>query len=138
MGFAQHPGSRQASFLGEHDLAALSTACLVVGLAALHCRHRLSRLPLVAGIVGCLGIVLGAALASLLGLYLAAAALIVIAAFAASLRLRPVVDHRARRARATGATYALRAGELGFLQQWFAPGRERASPASTRRAGASG
>ena len=44
VGFAQNPGSRQASFLGEHDLAALSTACLVVGLAALHCRHRLSPL----------------------------------------------------------------------------------------------
>ena len=32
----------------------------------------------------------------------------------------------------TGATYALRAGELGFLQQWFAPGRRRAARAVRR------
>ena len=38
-------GSRQAAFLGEHDLAALSTACLVVWLAALHAGYRLIRLP---------------------------------------------------------------------------------------------
>ena len=63
---------RRRAFLGEHDLAALSTVALVVGLAALYARHRLGRLPLVAGIVGALGIMLGAALASLLGLYLAA------------------------------------------------------------------
>ena len=127
VGFAQHPGRRQASFLGEHDLAALSTACLVVGLAALHCRHRLGRLPLAAGIVGCLGIVLGAALASLLGLYLAAAALIAIAAFRRSLRLRACVITVLVAVTLTGATYSLRAGELGFLQQWFAPA-ENAQP----------
>ena len=127
VGFAQHPGNRQASFLGEHDLAALSTASVVVGLAALHCRHRLGRLPLVAGAVGCLGIVLGAALASLLGLYLAAAALVAIAAIRRSLRLRAVVITVLVAITLTGATYSLRAGELGFLQQWFAPA-ENAQP----------
>jgi hypothetical protein len=127
VGFAQHPGDRQASFLGEHDLAALSTASLVVGLAALHCRHRLSRLPLAAGIVGCVGIVLGAALASLLGLYLAGAALIGIAALRRSLRLRSVVITVLVALALTGATYSLRSSELGFLQQWFAPA-ENAKP----------
>jgi hypothetical protein len=127
VGFAQHPGDRQASFLGEHDLAALSTASLVVGLAALHTRHRLSGLPLVAGIVGCLGIVLGAALASLLGLYLAGAALIGIAALRRSLRLRSVVITVLVALALTGATYSLRSSELGFLQQWFAPA-ENAKP----------
>lgn len=127
VGFAHNPGSRQASFLGEHDLAALSTATLVVGLAALHCRHRLSRLPLAAGIVGCLGIVLGAALASLLGLYLAAAALIAIAALRRSLRLRSVVITVLVAVVLTGATYTLRSSDLGFLQQWFAPA-ENAQP----------
>ena len=125
VGFAQNPGSRQASFLGEHDLAALSTACLIVALAALHCRHRLIPLPLVAGVVGCAGIMLGAALASLLSLYLAIAALIVIAAFA---RLAaPSLGRRSRCVVAvvlTGATYSLRAGDLGFLQQWFAPAED--------------
>ena len=56
VGWVQDPGSRQASFLGEHDFAALSTACFVVGLASLHTRPGSKRLPLVAGIVGALGI----------------------------------------------------------------------------------
>ena len=121
VGFAQHPGNRQASFLGEHDLAALSTAVLVVGLAALHSRHRLAPLPLVAGIVGSLGIILGAALASLLGLYLAAAAMILIAALRGSLRVRSVVITVLVAALLTGATATLRSGQFGFLQQWFDP-----------------
>jgi hypothetical protein len=124
VGFARDPGSRQASFVGEHDLAALSTACLVVGLAALHSRHRLSRLPLVAGIVGCVGIMLGAALASLLGFYLAAAALITIAAIRRSLRLRSVVITLLVAITLTGGTYSLRSGELGFIQQWFTPAED--------------
>lgn len=127
VGFARQPGSRQASFLGEHDLAALSTASLVIGLAALHCRHRLSHLPLFAAIVGCIGITLGAALASLLGLYLAAAALIAIAALRRSLRLRSVVVTAVVALTLTGTVYSLRSGELGFLQQWFAPA-ENAKP----------
>ena len=118
-GFAYEPSRRQASFLGEHDLAALSTVCLIVGLAALHCRHSLSRLPLVAGIVGCIGIVLGAALAGLLGLYLAGTALIIIAAARGSLRLRSVVITIAIAVALTSATYSIRTTELGFLQQWF-------------------
>ena len=124
VGFAQHPGRRQASFLGEHDLAALSTACLIVALAALHCRHRLSHLPFVAGVVGSAGIILGAALASLLSLYLAIAALIAIAALRRSLRLRSVVITLVIAAALTGGTYSLRAGDLGFLQQWFAPAED--------------
>jgi hypothetical protein len=127
VGFAQHPGDRQASFLGEHDLAALSTVSLVVGLAALHCRHRLSRLPLAAGIVGSLGIVLGAALASLLGLYLAGAALIALAALRRSLRLRSVIITVLVAVVLTGATYTLRSSDLGFLREWFAPA-ENAKP----------
>jgi hypothetical protein len=121
VGWVQSPGSRQAAFLGEHDLAALSTASLVVGLASLHSRHRLGRLPLVAGIVGALGITLGAALAGLLGLYLAAAALIAIAAARGALRLRAVLATLLVALTVTAGTYALRGSELGFLQQWFAP-----------------
>jgi hypothetical protein len=121
VGFLERPGSRQASFVGEHDLAALATACLVLGLAALHVRHRLGRLPLAAGIVGCLGIVLGAALASLLGLYLASAAMILIAALRGALRLRAVAATLAVAVALTGAVYTIRANELGFLKEWFAP-----------------
>lgn len=124
VGFAQHPGRRQASFLGEHDLAAISTACLVIWLAALYVGGRRDRLPLVAGVVGALGIVLGAALASLLGLYLAAAALVIVAWRRGVLRLRPVLATLAVALVLTGGTYSLRASELGFLQQWFAPAED--------------
>lgn len=121
VGWVQSPGSRQASFLGEHDLAALSTASLAVGLASLHSRHGLGRLPLVAGIVGALGITLGAALASLLGLYLAGAALIAVAAARGMLRLRPVLATLLVALSVTAGTYAVRGSDLGFLRQWFAP-----------------
>ncbi len=121
VGWVQSPGSRQASFLGEHDLAALSTASLVVGLACLHSRHRLGRLPLVAGFVGALGITLGAALAGLLGLYLAAAVLIAVAAARGTLRRRAVVATLVVALSVTAGTAALRGNELGFLQAWFAP-----------------
>jgi hypothetical protein len=121
VGFAQEPGDRQASFLGEHDLAAVSTAALVLGLAALHGRHRLGRLPLVAGVAGGIGITLGASLASLLGLYLAAAALIATAAARKSLRGRSVLATALVALAVTGGTYGLRSDDLGFLRQWFAP-----------------
>jgi hypothetical protein len=123
VGWVQSPGSRQASFLGEHDFAALSTASLVVGLAALHSRHRLGRLPLVAGIVGAIGITLGAALASLLGLYIAGAALVAVAAARGALRLRPVVVTVLVALSVTAGTYALRGSDLGFLHQWLAPAK---------------
>ena len=49
-GFFEHPGARQASFTGGHDLAALCSMALIVTFAALFSRrHRLGRLPLVAG-----------------------------------------------------------------------------------------
>lgn len=121
VGWLQSPGSRQASFLGEHDFAALSTASLVVGLAAQYGRHRLGRLPLAAGIVGALGITLGAALASLLGLYLAGAALAIVAAARGALRFRPVAVTVLVALSVTVGTYGLRSSDFGFLRQWFAP-----------------
>jgi hypothetical protein len=121
VGFAQHPGERQASFLGEHDLAALSTASLVVGLAALHCRHRLGKLPLIAGVAGTIGITLGASIANMLGLYAAGATLIAIAAARGTLRARPVVVTVLVALAVTVGTYTLRGNDLGFLRAWFAP-----------------
>jgi len=63
-------GGRQASFLGEHDFAALATLPLLYGLALLPdgLRGRRAWLAIGAGALGC---ILGAALASLLGFYLA-------------------------------------------------------------------
>ena len=71
----------------------LSTMMLALGLAALYTpAHRLGRLPLVAGIAGAVGVVLGAALAGLLGLYLTAGAIVVVAL------ARGAATKRARRA----------------------------------------
>ena len=59
--------------MGEHDLAALSTMALVLGLAYLFDRDRRPPAVGLVGIVaGAVGIVLGASLASVLGLYLGA------------------------------------------------------------------
>jgi hypothetical protein len=126
VGFARDPGARQPSFLGEHDLAALSTLALALGLIALVVgRGELGRLPLVAGLAGGLGVVLGAALASLLGLYLAAAALLIAAAARRALRTRAAVLTVLACAAVTAGTLELRSGDLGFLYQWLGEEEDR-------------
>ena len=117
--FAHHPGSRQGAFLGEHDFAALSTMTLTGALAALYANAPGRRLLVAAGIVGALGITLGAALAQLVGLYLAVAAILAIAAARRSVKVRAVVVTLAITAAVTAGTLSLRSGELGFLQSWF-------------------
>jgi O-antigen ligase len=72
----RRPGQREPSFLGYHDLAALSGATLAIGLVAIALgspggRERL--LPAVAGVAGALGLVLSGALAGFLGIVGAAA-----------------------------------------------------------------
>ena len=128
VGFAKDIGGRQAAFVGEHDLAAISTVLLVVGLAALHGRHR-SR-P-------------GAArrrdpwrcrdhprrgprdAAQRLSRRRRDPRNRGLSQVAAPARRS---GHRASsRSRLTGATYTMRNGELGFLQEWFAPA-ENAKP----------
>ena len=73
--FVENAGGRQASFLGEHDFAALATLPLLYGIASVlrEIVHGVRALAIVAGGVGC---VLGAALASLVGFYLGAPALV--------------------------------------------------------------
>jgi hypothetical protein len=116
--FVTGGGGRQASFLGEHDFAALATLPLLYGLALLHERGRDRRAWLAIGLGG-LGCVLGAALASLLGLYLGAVVLLVLQAVARRLSLRDVAATVAVVAVVTGGTLVLRAGDLGFVQSWF-------------------
>jgi len=115
---ARFPGRRQPSFLGEHDLAALSTMTLAVALAALFTpRHRLGRLPLVAGIAGALGVVLGAAVAGLLGLYLAVGAIIAVALVRREATKRAVVLTLVVTAAISVGVLSLRSGDLGaFLR----------------------
>jgi len=126
IGFLGDPGARQASFLGEHDLAALSTMVATVGLAAVAARDRRDRLAWAACVVGAVGITLGAALAGVLGLYLAAAAILVVAAVRRSLHRRAVVAALVMVVAVTAGTLAIRSGDLGFLQ--VLAGREERQP----------
>jgi hypothetical protein len=113
--FVSGGGGRQGSFLGEHDFAALATLPLLYGLdlAIRDIRHRRAAIAIVAGGIGC---VLGAALASLLGLYLGTIVLIVAAAAQHRLRVRSVVVTAIVVLLVTAGTLSLRAGALGFLQ----------------------
>ena len=99
--FVTGGGGRQGSFMGEHDLAALGTLALVAGLAVVYSQSATIGATALAGIVaGGLAIALGASLASLLGLYLAAAALVAVALVRRSLRRNArACDGRARRRR---------------------------------------
>ena len=116
--FVTGGGGRQASFLGEHDFAALATLPLLYGLTLVHARRRGRRaaLAIVAGSIGC---ILGAALASLLGLYLGAATLIGIAGFRRQLDRRTLVVTAATLVAVTAGTLTIRSADLGFLQSWF-------------------
>ncbi len=111
-------GGRQASFLGEHDFAALATLPLLYGLAVLFAggSQRRAYVAIVAGSIGC---VLGAALASLVGLYLGSLALLVVAHARQQLTLRRVATTAAVVGVITAGTLFMRAGELSFLQAWF-------------------
>jgi hypothetical protein len=116
--FVVSGGGRQASFLGEHDFAALATLPLVYGLARVYERRPDTRAwtAIVAGTIGC---VLGAALASLLGLYLGALVLVLGRSAWRREHLERLALTMLVVAVVTAGTLSLRAGELGFLQQWF-------------------
>jgi hypothetical protein len=119
-------GGRQTSFLGEHDLAAVAGMAIAVGLAHVHARP--GRPPLVALLAlagGALAMTLAASLASLVGLYLAAAAVMGLAAVRRALRPAAIVVTVLVAAAVTGGTLGLRSGDLGFLQSWFGPKPER-------------
>jgi len=123
---SRFPGRRQPSFLGEHDLAALSTMTLAVALAALFApRHRLGRLPLVAGIAGGIGVVLGAAVAGLLGLYLAVGAILAVGAARKAATKRAVVITLAVTAAITIGVLSLRSGDLGAFLRSVGIGEKR-------------
>lgn len=126
VGFVGGAGGRQGSFLGEHDLAAVATMALAVGLARIHARTgRPGLFAAVAIAAGGLGITLGASLASLLGLYLAVAAVLGIALARHRLRPGAVLATLAVTVAVTAGTLSLRSGELGFIQEWFGPEPER-------------
>ena len=125
IGFVTSDRGRQASFVGEHDLAALATMALAVGLARLHAgRGRPAAITLIVLAAGIVGVVLGASLASLLGVYFAAAVILVIAVRRGDFRLPALLTTLAVAGAATAGTLALRQGDLGFIQSWFGPPAE--------------
>jgi hypothetical protein len=120
LGFVHNFNARQPSFLGEHDLAALSTMTMSIWLAHLYVatdRHR--RIARACGLVGAIGITLGAALASLVGVYLAVAALAALARGRGQFDARKLGLTIAVLVVITGAVLNLRADNLGFLRAWF-------------------
>jgi O-antigen ligase len=73
----RRPGQREPSFLGYHDLAALSGATLAIGLAAIALAtadRRIRVLAATAGVAGAVGLVLSGALAGFVGIVAAAVA----------------------------------------------------------------
>ncbi len=126
VGFLGSDPGRQGSFMGEHDLAALGTLVAAVGLARVHARNgfpgALGATGLVLGVVAA---ILGASLASVLGIYLVSIAILATALRRRELRRLGVVVTLAVALITTGGTLAMRHGELGFLQSWFGAPPER-------------
>lgn len=113
-------GERQRSFLGAHDLAALGTMTLSIWFAHLYAgATRWRRVAQAAGIIGAVGITLGAALASLLGVYLAAAAVAGMARYRGEFRVKALAITAAAVIAITGGVLELRSDNLSFLRAWF-------------------
>jgi hypothetical protein len=77
----RRPAQREPSFVGYHDLAALSGLVLVVALVAILTREEIQprALTIVAGVAGALGIVLSGAMTGVVGLGLASIVLAIVA-----------------------------------------------------------
>ena len=111
----KRPLQREPSFVGIHDLAALSGAALAIALAVLAlgpASPRERALAWVAGPAGAIGLVLSAAVAGAVGVALAAVAAVVVA----RLRRRPVRVGPAEVALLAGAACAgvllMRSGDI--------------------------
>lgn len=126
IGFAQDVGERQGSFLGTHDYAALGTMSLAAGVAALFARAERAWPAVAAVAAGAVAVALGAALASLLGMWLALAAIITVAAARGAVRGRAVLTTVAIGVAVTAAAIPLRSGDLGFVGA--VAGEEAAAP----------
>jgi O-antigen ligase len=110
-------GGRQLSFLGFHDFGALSAAALAVGmvtiaLPALGLDRRIGRLG---ALSGSLGVILSAPLTAVVGLGLAAAALVLIAQQRRELNLRHLVVVAAILAVTAAGAVAMRGDQLDVV-----------------------
>src|SRR5215211_2861065 len=110
-------GERQGAFIGSHDLAWLGGMVLAVGVALQFAPSLRPRwFGLAAILAGGIGAAVGAALSGLLGMWLALAAIVALAAARGSLRVRPLLLTIAVGAAVTAAAIPLRSGDLGFVE----------------------
>jgi hypothetical protein len=110
-------GYRLTSFMGSHELAAIGTLTLAYGVASLFSRRQqLPWLPWVAVGAGGAATVLGAALASVLGMYLAFTAIVALAVARRSFRWPAFAATVAIAAAVTAGALSMREGDLGFIQ----------------------
>ena len=116
----RRPGQREPSFLGIHDLAALSGATLAVGLAAIALGPRERRenvLGAVAGVAGAIGLVLSGALAGFVGVVAAAATVALLARSRGTLTVRRAAALAAVIALVGAGLFALRIANIdAFLR----------------------
>lgn len=111
----KRPGQREPSFVGIHDLAALSGAALVVGAVGIALgdgRPVGRRWSLAAVATGALGVVLSGAMTAVLGLWLAAAAVLLSARALGRLRARRAVALLGVVLLVTAGTAAMRADTI--------------------------
>jgi O-antigen ligase len=108
-------GGRQLSFLGFHDFASLSAAALLLGAATFVLpRLELDRRPGWAALVaGCIGVILSAALAAVIGIAIASAALALLALSRRELPVRGIVVAAVAVAIALLGAVAMRGNDLG-------------------------
>jgi O-antigen ligase len=110
------PGQRSPSFLGHHDLAALSGAVLALWLGAIVFGIR-NTLATVGGAAAAVGLVLSGALAGLVGALAAGAAALAVAAVRATLTARRALAVAGILAVVTAGVVALRAANIeAFLR----------------------
>ena len=111
----KRPGQREPSFVGIHDLAALSGAALVIGAVGVALgdgRPVGRRWSAVALATGALGVVLSGAMTAVLGLWLAVAAVLLGARAVRVLRARRALALLAVACLVTAGTAAMRADTI--------------------------
>jgi O-antigen ligase len=127
----KRPGEREPSFVGHHDLAALSGAALVVGAlgVALADGRPAGRRWSLAGLVsGALGIVLSGAMTGVLGVWLAVAALLVGARSLGTLRSRRALALLAVALVVSAGTAAIRADTIERFAEFIGLGEREDEP----------
>jgi O-antigen ligase len=118
----KRPGQREPSFVGIHDFAALSGAALALGLAGLALGPRrplAQRWSIAALVVGGLGLVVSGALTGVGGVWVAAAAILLLARRIRPLGIRPVLATLAILVVVSVGTATMRAEAIGRFAEFL-------------------